>query len=182
MGLNRCKNGHMYSARKYGDTCPYCNTELDRNTMTNTAARYFVDDPDKTMPLMEEAGGADPVTGWLVCIEGAQYGKDFKIKAGKNFMGRADNMQIQILGDNAISRVNHAAIIYDQKNRSTFLTPGDSQGLVYLNNEAVYAPVEIHQYSIIELGKCKFIFIPLCGEHFEWESNNAGANDDMDIF
>ncbi|MCI8431474.1 MAG: FHA domain-containing protein, partial [Lachnospiraceae bacterium] len=53
MGLNRCKNGHMYSARKYGDTCPYCNTELDKNSMTNTAARFFVDDPDKTMPMMD---------------------------------------------------------------------------------------------------------------------------------
>ena len=88
MGLNRCKKGHMYSARKYGDTCPYCNTELDRNSMTNTASGFFVDDPDKTMPLMDVTGGADPVTGWLVCIEGPQYGKDFKIKAGKNFYGQ----------------------------------------------------------------------------------------------
>ena len=32
MGLNRCKNGHMFSARKYGDTCPYCNTNLELNT------------------------------------------------------------------------------------------------------------------------------------------------------
>ncbi|MBQ2746009.1 MAG: FHA domain-containing protein [Lachnospiraceae bacterium] len=182
MGLNRCKNGHMYSARKYGDTCPYCNTEMDRGAMTNTAARYFVDDPDKTMPLMDvSTGGVDPVTGWLVCIEGPQYGKDFKIKAGKNFMGRADNMQIQILGDNAISRVNHAAIIYDHKNRSTFLMPGDSQGLVYLNNEAVYAPTELHQYSLIELGRSKFIFIPLCGEHFEWE-DNGNQDNDVDMF
>ena len=120
MALNRCKNGHMYSARKYGDTCPYCNTEIERvNLYSNTGRRTMIDDPDKTMPIMGTEENADPVTGWLVCIEGTQYGKDYKIHSGKNFIGRADNMHIQILGDNAISRVNHAAIIYDAKNRST---------------------------------------------------------------
>ena len=128
----------MYSARKYGDTCPYCNTEIERvNLYSNTGRRTMIDDPDKTMPIMGTEENADPVTGWLVCIEGTQYGKDYKIHSGKNFIGRADNMHIQILGDNAISRVNHAAIIYDAKNRSTYLLPGDSSGLAYHNGEAV---------------------------------------------
>ena len=53
MALNRCKNGHMYSARKYGDTCPYCNTEIERvNLYSNTGRRTMIDDPDKTMPIM----------------------------------------------------------------------------------------------------------------------------------
>lgn len=168
MGLNRCKNGHMYSARKYGDTCPYCNTELEQAT-TNTR-RLLVDDPDKTMPITAtQSGDFDPVVGWLVCIEGPQYGKDYKIRSGKNFIGRADNMHIQIVGDNAISRINHAAISYDKKNRTSYLLPGDSSGLAYHNEEPVYTPVELHMYSIIEMGNSKFIFIPFCGEHFEWE-------------
>ena len=42
MALNRCKNGHMYSARKYGDTCPYCNTEIERvNLYSNTGRRKW---------------------------------------------------------------------------------------------------------------------------------------------
>ena len=54
MGLNRCVNGHMFSARKYGDTCPYCNTELDKANAKDR--RILVDDPDKTMAktLLEE--------------------------------------------------------------------------------------------------------------------------------
>jgi len=85
MALNRCKNGHMYSARKYGDTCPYCNTEIERvNLYSNTGRRTMIDDPDKTMPIMGTEENADPVTGWLVCIEGTQYGKDYKIHSGKN--------------------------------------------------------------------------------------------------
>lgn len=176
MGLNRCKNGHMYSVRKYGDTCPYCNTEQESVNRYSNNRRMMVDDPDKTMPISGAAENVEPVTGWLVCIEGAQYGKDYKIHAGKNFIGRADNMHIQILGDNAISRINHAAIIYDSKNRSSYLLPGDSSGLAYHNGEAVYTPVELRAFSVIEIGQSKFIFIPLCGEHFEW--NNDGAESD----
>ena len=82
MALNRCKNGHMYSARKYGDTCPYCNTEIERvNLYSNTGRRTMIDDPDKTMPIMGTEENADPVTGWLVCIEGTQYGKDYNGKS-----------------------------------------------------------------------------------------------------
>ena len=155
MALNRCKNGHMYSARKYGDVCPYCNTNLETSNMVNNR-RLMVDDPDKTMSINGTTESVDPVTGWLVCIEGPQYGKDYKIHAGKNFIGRADNMHIQILGDNTISRINHAAIIYDSKNRSTYLLPGDSSGLAYLNGEAVYTPVALSAFSVIEIGQSNF--------------------------
>lgn len=173
MALNRCKNGHMFSARKYGDTCPYCNTSLEKtNTLKNK--KLLIDDPDKTMPISGVESKVDPVTGWLVCIEGTQLGKDYKIRNGKNFIGRADNMHIQILGDNSISRINHAAIIYDGKNRATYLLPGDSSGLAYHNGEAVYTPVELNAYSVVEIGKSKFLFIPLCGEHFEWEGDDSG--------
>ena len=48
MALNRCKNGHMYSARKYGDVCPYCNTNLETSNMVNNR-RLMVDDPDAPM-------------------------------------------------------------------------------------------------------------------------------------
>ncbi len=145
MALNRCKNGHMFSARKYGDTCPYCNSNLETGNMINNR-RLMLDDPDKTMSINGTTDSVNPVTGWLVCIEGPQYGKDYKIHAGKNFIGRADNMHIQILGDNSISRINHAAIIYDSKNRSTYLLPGDSSGLAYLNGEAVYTPVALSPF------------------------------------
>ena len=39
-----------------------------------------------------------PVCGWIICIEGAKVGMDYKIHEGKNFVGRGDEMDIQILG------------------------------------------------------------------------------------
>ena len=71
--------------------------------------------------------------------------------AGKNFVGRADDMDIQILGDNKISRRNHCVIVYDEKQSKTVLLPGDSNGIVYLNGEAVYAPAQLHEYDVIEM-------------------------------
>ena len=111
----------------------------------------------------------EPVCGWIVCISGARQGKDYKIKTGKNFIGRADDMDIQILGDNAISRRNHGIVVFDPKKKQTVLLPGDSNGIVYLNDDAVYTPQVLNPYDIIELGKSKFLFIPFCGEHFMWE-------------
>jgi len=131
-----------------------------------------VDKPDGFEPpieLLEEE--IKPVCGWLVCITGARVGMDYKIHSGKNFIGRGDDMDVQILGDNEINRRNHAIIVYDPKNRNTMLLPGDSEGLVYLGEDAVYVPTEVKPYDTIELGRSRFLFIPLCGENFEWKNN-----------
>lgn len=169
MSLVRCKNGHLFSARKYGNICPYCSMESENSSHRD---KLLVDESDKVASLLDSGEEIQPVTGWLVCIEGPRRGKDYKIREGKNFVGRADNMQIRIIGDNEISRVNHAVIVYDKKNRTTHLLPGDSMGLAYLNGEAVFTPLELTSFSVVEMGQSKFLFIPLCGEHFEWESQS----------
>ena len=33
--------------------------------------------------------GVEPVVGWLVCTEGEYKGESFKLKSGRNFIGRA---------------------------------------------------------------------------------------------
>lgn len=164
MSLIRCKNGHMFSSRRYGTICPYCNIE----TATKEKIAPPVEEVDVEELFYEES---EPVCGWIVCIEGPRLGKDYKIKDGKNFMGRGDDMDIQILGDNKIARRNHAIVVYDSKKRNSVLLPGDSSGLVYLNDEAVYVPTNIAAYDVIEMGKSKFLFIPFCGEHFEWDDS-----------
>lgn len=161
MSLVRCPNGHVYNGRRYGATCPYCKMKLEEE-----GERKKPIDFEPPIDVLQEE--VQPVCGWLVCIEGARVGMDYKIHNGKNFVGRGDDMDIQILGDNAINRKNHTIIVYDQKKRNTVILPGDSAGLAYLNDEAIYVPTELKPYDVIELGKSRFLFVPLCGENFEW--------------
>ena len=107
--------------------------------------------------------------GWLICIEAARVGMDYKIYKGKNFVGRGDDMDIQILGDNEIDRKNHTIIVYDDKKLNTMILPGDSSGLAYLNDEPVYVPTELKPYDIISMGKSRFLFVALCGTNFSWD-------------
>ncbi|MCT4584558.1 MAG: FHA domain-containing protein [Peptostreptococcaceae bacterium] len=162
MSLIRCENGHMFSSRRYGSICPYCNLE--------TKAREDILLKKEQIDLEEELLKEEirPVCGWIVCVEGVRQGKDYKIREGKNFIGRSDHMDIQILGDNKISRKNHAVIVYDSKKRNFVLLPGEASGIAYLNNEAVYVPTPLSPYDIIELGDSKFLFVGFCGDHFEW--------------
>lgn len=174
MSLMRCPEGHLFSPRRYGNICPYCN-----KTVALTNEKSIAEDSENyndNMPYLGDLEVMDPVTGWLVCIEGPSKGRDYRILTEKNFLGRAESMDIQILGDNHIAKKNHAVFVYDPKKRKTMILPGDSQGLVYVNDEAVYTPLELSPFDIIEMGKSKFLFVPLCGEHFEWKEDNEESS------
>ena len=168
MSLERCPNGHVYNARRYGKICPYCNMKLAGEDEEKKPVGF-----EPPVELLEEE--EEPVCGWLVCIQGARVGKDYRIHNGKNFVGRGDGMDIQILGDNEINRRNHAVIVYDQKKRNTVILPGDSAGLAYLRGEAVYVPAQLNPYDTIEMGKSRFIFVPLCGQNFEWNDTEGNG-------
>ena len=168
--LIRCQNGHLFSGRRYGTICPYCNIET--NTKEKQEIKQTDEDIEKMLFLEEE----NPVCGWIVCISGARRGKDYKIREGKNFIGRSDDMDIQILGDNKIERRNHAIIVFDPKNKETVLLPGDSNGLVYLNGNVVYSPERIGEDSVIEIGNSKFLFVAFCGDKFMWTDENENQD------
>jgi hypothetical protein len=94
--LRRCQNGHVFNERRHGTICPYCNIDTADRKSSLTS------DPLAELPATYEV--ARPVCGWIVCVNGPSKGRDYKIRAGKNFIGRADDMDIQILGDNDISQ------------------------------------------------------------------------------
>jgi hypothetical protein len=150
-----------------GSTVP-----LEQNRGFNNVPQG-ADDRQKTVALMKKAMGIDPVVGWLVCIEGADKGKDYRIRAQRNFIGRGETMDICIRGDETISRENHTIISYNEKNNGFKIAPGDSKGITYLNDEEVLMAMNITSYDVIEIGKTKLVFIPLCGERFKWEQKGT---------
>ncbi len=169
MSLTRCPSGHVYNSIRYGNTCPYCKMKSQENEESGKPIGF-----EPPVELLQEE--VKPVCGWLVCISGPRQGKDYKIKSGKNFIGRADDMDIQVLGDNKISRRNHGVVVFDPKKKEAVLLPGDSNGLVYHNEAAVYTPTVLNSYDVIELGDSKFVFVPFCGENFMWKDNEGDGN------
>lgn len=171
MKMERCQNGHIYNASRYKE-CPYCNSERLENAEVReevVAMDKVEEDKEQTHSYWANEIAIEPVVGWLVCIEGYDKGKDYKLKTEKNFIGRTPEMDICIEGDNSISRKNHAIIAYNPKNREFVITPGEGTGIVYVNNEAVYAPLKLNSFNVIEMGTSKFVFVALCGDEFDWK-------------
>lgn len=112
----------------------------------------------------------EPVVGWMVCIEGGDFGLSFNLKAGKNFIGRSSTANdIVLRGDQSISREKHAIIVYDPKSRTFLAQPGTSSELFYVNNEVILQATVIKDRDIIAMGNSKLMFVPCCGPDFSWE-------------
>lgn len=121
-------------------------------------------------PINNKASVAfSPVTGWLVCTEGPAKGTDYRIRAGYNYIGRSEHMDICIRGDKQISREKHALIAYDHEEHVFFFGPADGKSLVRINGKMVMSPTEIKAYDVISIGETKLLFVPLCGERFNWD-------------
>ena len=117
-----------------------------------------------------EAAGAknDPVVGWLVCLAGPDRGRDYRLHAEKNFIGRSPLMDVCVAGDESVSRERQALVIFDPKKQVFWAVPGDAAGLVYLNGDIVNSPTEMQQDDVLEMGQTKLVLIPFCGEKYSW--------------
>lgn len=160
----QCPLGHLFDVRLHGAKCPHCGRVVTKkhDDLPQVDADA-VEDSLLYIPI-------DPICGWLVVIDGPRKGQGFNLHAGKNFIGRADDMDVQILGDLQISRRNHAIIAYDPKNRQFMLVPGESEGLVYLNSQSVFQATNLTDMSLIQLGETTLVFRPFCGDNWAWEN------------
>lgn len=112
-----------------------------------------------------------PTVGWLICVEGPDRGRDYRIHDGYNTIGRGSNMDICINGDAKISRENHARIAYDPEERTFYFAPADGKNLVKLNGKTLLMAAELKPYDTLTIGTSKLKFIPFCGESFGWEDS-----------
>ena len=127
-------------------------------------------DDQMTVSFYKRSLGSEPVTGWLVCVEGAHFGEDFRLKSGRNFIGRATDMDVVVSKDNAVSRERHAVVVYEPKGNMFLVMPGESKELCYLNDEVVLSPREIKANDILTVGDTKLMFIPCCSDVFTWDN------------
>lgn len=133
-----------------------------------TAAPAQMDDA-KTVSFFSSSLGAEPVVGWLVCIEGEHYGKSFPLKSGRNFIGRNADMDVSLAGDMSVSRERHAVVIYEPKAKCFIAQAGDARELFYLNENVVLNNEMMKNYDVLSVGNEKLLFVGLCGPQFCWE-------------
>jgi len=134
--------------------------------------KFVAEDYNRTMPLNLHTDFAEkamrPIAGWLVCIDGPEKGKDYRIHEENNYIGRSEKMDICIRSDDTVSRENHAIIAYDVRERSFFFAPSRGASIVRHNGRAVFNTAELKSGDRIEIGQGTFLFVPLCGEGFQW--------------
>ena len=193
MSIIKCENGHFFDNGKYAK-CPYCSTQREernryeeqiREHVTVAIPRREVEesvtiglyeaqkaDDQKTVGLFARQSGKDFVTGWLVCTEGKEKGRDYRLHNGNNWIGRSFRMDVCVVDDSLISRENHATIVYDYRSNRFFLTPGKGT-VTRVNGETLVKARELKKRDEIALGESKFVFIPFCEEGCSWGKNDG---------
>jgi len=174
----RCQEGHFYDPGKH-QACPWCgvavgvpgpsvDVERTRPLRPAETGDQAGGPAGATRALHRDPSGVSPVVGWLVCVEGPDRGRDYRLHSEKNFIGREPGMDICIAGDDSISRQRHAAIVYEPKKKTFWLQPGDAAGLVYLNEELVNTPVQMFEDDTVALGKTKLVLVPFTSAKCQW--------------
>ncbi len=188
MAMTRCKQDlHFYDPAKNPSGCPYCQ-EQDAPAESTRAASQQIESDDETRETVAMGGvkpqdassdegvtigiygtpgrgkkGFAPVVGWLVCTEGKDKGKDYRIKPGINEVGRDERSDIVVKGDQMISRRDHAVIEFDPEENMFYLERKKNPA-VRLNGTAVRGGAEqLNASDEVKLGETIFKFIPFCG-------------------
>lgn len=155
----------------------YNNIELtpvtpNKDVMVKPDKRDFVermknDDEMKTVQVYNTP--KEPVVGWLVCVKGVCMGESYIIRSGNNKVGRNRDNDI-IIEDSTISR-EQAVIMFEPRKQKFHLIPNtNASKFMYINDNEVVERMYLEPYTHIEIGEnVELIFVPFCGENFNWK-------------
>lgn len=133
---------------------------------TQVLAGSGIDEELKEKPALE-----DPLSGFLVVIEGPGRGEVCQLGYGMHSVGRDPAQQVSLdFGDQRISRQCHFQLTFDPISGKFWIQAGQGRGLTYLDDQPVLSPVELVSGSHIRLGGTVLRFVPFCGPWFSWEN------------
>lgn len=112
----------------------------------------------------------EPVVGWLVVVGGPGIGAHRPIFMGSNTIGSDSGQRIPIdFGDDYISKEEQAYIRYDADDRQFLFIPNLAKtNVVSIDNVKPTSAVRLMPYDIISMGDTQLVFIPFCGDEFDW--------------
>lgn len=132
------------------------------------------DDPDATVSFTEyERRNKDrhsslkPV-GWLVCTEGADFGRFYTLKEGRNLIGSGINMDVDLSHDLSITKENIAWIEFLEDTGSFMISPGNARQLIYVNDDLIFKPTMLLNKDILTMGETSLMLVACCDSRFSW--------------
>ncbi len=182
----RCEHGHFYDNSKYLE-CPFCavddlsfgevrrpqeTSDARRNDQEDLTVRHedtVPDDDDVTVSL-DASGTGNTISftvGWLVCTGGRERGRDYRLHAGFNRIGRDVRMDINVSEDVTISRDTHFSIVYDGLNDAFSVVPGTGT-LTYVNGTLLTEARPLQENDTLRAGNSSFLFVPFCKGERKW--------------
>lgn len=139
----------------------------NQSSRVNDSLAGLIED-SKTVGFYQKKIGIDPVVGWLVCLQGPERGRDYRIHAGQNFIGRSYEMDIIVSDDEQVSRERHCAIIFDPSGNEFYLVPGQGTQTT-LNNNLLIDSAALKEGDRIQAGGSTFVFVPFSQEGHTWQ-------------
>jgi len=140
-------------------------------------------DPFSDSPLAPPLERVRYPVGWLIVTDGPGRGYCFALISGMSQIGRGEDQAVRLdFGDNAISRNNHAAVVYDPAEKSFLLGHGGKANIVRLNGKPVIANETLKDGDEIHIGETKLELITLGKRSFDWMNGDDGEDlDDVAI-
>jgi hypothetical protein len=128
------------------------------------------DDPnDATVGISLSPSGnkRGEITGWLVCVSGPDFGKDFRLRYNNNFVGRDIDMDVCVASDSAVHKQKHMTVVYEPNDRKFYCGPNGG-AICYLNGETLSKKSELHDFDRLTLGNTDLVFRSFCGGEYQW--------------
>ncbi|MEM9898901.1 MAG: FHA domain-containing protein [Pseudomonadota bacterium] len=160
-----------------------------RRRRNQTRLLGFDDPGGEVVSPFEKAETVAPTTsrpkfpvGWVMVVDGPGRGECFTLEAGMSQIGRAEDQAIQLdFGDNSVSRVNHAAIVYDTETHSYILGHGGKKNIVRLNSKPVISNEDLKTGDEVKVGETTLRFVSACSAEFNWADQDDSGEESDDV-
>lgn len=106
--------------------------------------------------------------GWLVCIEGSEFGKCFTLQEGSNSVQIKENLLISPAAGSMETKTDIARIEYLEEGRIFKMSPGRARELIYVNDDLIFKPAILHNRDIVTVGEHSMMLFVCCDEKFSW--------------
>ena len=107
-----------------------------------------------------------PVVGWLVCVQGPDIGKDFRLHTHFNHVGRNKDQDV-CLSDPTVSG-EHFTVSYDMQHNHYFADMNKGSTFVYINSYPLGGRTVLKKGDQIKVGDSLLVFIPLEQQDVKW--------------